>query len=195
MANIRSDLEGVVIVHDRDGLGAATVLYAGDKVPRGITVGDHLLEPAASGQRSQSRTAPAAKATKEPPAPFDPDTHTVEEVVAYLKDLPGSDTYDDELARIVEAEQDGQARKTILDLAAEEDTEPDHADGDKGGSTEAGSDGAQTTPPEPVDRPATSGPGSDKGSWRRYAEYLGLEVTTEMTRADIQAAVEAHESA
>ncbi len=44
MLKIREDLEGVVII--TTGPGATITLAAGDKVPRGITVGDHLTSSA-----------------------------------------------------------------------------------------------------------------------------------------------------
>lgn len=45
---IRADLEGVVYV-------GGHVLAAGDDVPAGVTVGDHLLEKGASGGTGKRR--------------------------------------------------------------------------------------------------------------------------------------------
>jgi len=48
-----------------------------------------------------------------PPAPFDPNTHTVTEVQEYLQAAAGQgDT--DEVGRVLEAERAGKARKTLL---------------------------------------------------------------------------------
>ena len=47
---------------------------------------------------------------------------------------------------------------------------------------------------ERLERPATSGPGSDKKSWRLYAEHIGVEVGEDWSRSDIQAAVDAVET-
>lgn len=56
MARIKSDLEGVVHVY-QDGVLLPQPLAAGDEVPEGVEVGDHLLEP---------EEKPAAKSTKRP---------------------------------------------------------------------------------------------------------------------------------
>ena len=42
MATIREDLDGVTVVPGAEGL---IVLHAGDVVPEGMSVGDHLLAP------------------------------------------------------------------------------------------------------------------------------------------------------
>ena len=44
MSRIRSDLVGVVTV--RDASAQLVTLSAGDEVPEGVVVGDHLTEPA-----------------------------------------------------------------------------------------------------------------------------------------------------
>lgn len=41
-----------------------------------------------------------------------------------------------------------------------------------------------------VEHPPTSGPGSGRKAWADYAADLGIEVTAEMSRADIITAVE-----
>lgn len=43
MAKIRADLTGVVVIPG-DG-GEPTILAAGGKIPEGVTVGDHLIDP------------------------------------------------------------------------------------------------------------------------------------------------------
>lgn len=53
MATIREDLDGVTVVPGGDGL---IVLQAGDVVPEGVSVGDHLLEP-----EPESEPEPEAK--------------------------------------------------------------------------------------------------------------------------------------
>ena len=44
MSRIRADLIGVVIARDADG--QLVTLEAGDEVPSGVVVGDHVTEPA-----------------------------------------------------------------------------------------------------------------------------------------------------
>ncbi len=46
--------------------------------------------------------------------PFDPSEHSADEVLAYLD----STTDEDEIARVLEAEQNGKARKTVLQKGA-----------------------------------------------------------------------------
>ena len=41
MPTIRAELVGVVVI---PGDGAPTILWAGDTVPDGVTVGDHLID-------------------------------------------------------------------------------------------------------------------------------------------------------
>lgn len=55
---IRADLDGSVFLHKPDG--TFTVLVAGDEVPKGAEVGDHLLEDASAGDAG----APAVGATR-----------------------------------------------------------------------------------------------------------------------------------
>jgi hypothetical protein len=63
---IRDDLDGSVFVNHPDG--TATILYAGDEVPEGVVLGDHVLEgadtDAAAGSTGGAADTPAA-----PPAP------------------------------------------------------------------------------------------------------------------------------
>lgn len=64
------------------------------------------------GIRYRPEDAPARVAEPEPAAPaalFDPSEHTVAEVLAHLADAD-----DAEHARVLAAEQDGQARKGII---------------------------------------------------------------------------------
>lgn len=56
MAKIRSDLEGVVHAYTADGSPLGHTLAAGDDVPNGVVVGDHLLE-----QKPASKTAAKGK--------------------------------------------------------------------------------------------------------------------------------------
>lgn len=48
MPQIRADLVGVVYV--RTGTTEHVVLAAGEDVPEGATVGDHLIEPGTAGE-------------------------------------------------------------------------------------------------------------------------------------------------
>ncbi|MFM9602686.1 hypothetical protein [Streptomyces turgidiscabies] len=50
-----------------------------------------------------------------PSAPFDPSEHDAPEVIAYLD----ATTDEDEIARVLEAERNGKARKTVLQKGAE----------------------------------------------------------------------------
>ena len=52
---IRDDLEGVVYVRSDDG--TLTTLKAGDTVPSGIEVGDHLAAPVNRGGRPRKSDA------------------------------------------------------------------------------------------------------------------------------------------
>lgn len=184
MASIRDDLEGVVLVQTRDGLGEPITLRAGDKVPRGVTVGDHLIAQSTGRTRGQR---------PQPDGPFDPNEHTAEEVIDYLASAGTSD----EVTRVVEAEKAGKNRKTVIESVegAPEDPGNDPEQPPAGPDENPSPEDGEKKPAggEPVERPPASGPGSDKGAWRRYAESLGIEVDSEMSRADIQAAVEAHE--
>ena len=65
LIKIREDLEGVVVV--TAGPGATITLAAGDDVPEGVEVGEHLLgaEPAAEESAEAAEESPA----DEPEAP------------------------------------------------------------------------------------------------------------------------------
>jgi hypothetical protein len=68
---IRGDLDGSVFLHHPDG--SATVLVAGDEVPDGLTVGDHLLEGAQPDAGSDGQdSGGAADTLAAPPAPAAP---------------------------------------------------------------------------------------------------------------------------
>lgn len=58
MVNIREDLTGVTIV--RDAAGQDHILYPGDPVPAGITVGSHLAAGSSKPEQSGSRIPPKA---------------------------------------------------------------------------------------------------------------------------------------
>lgn len=64
MAKIRADLVGVTYAHQPDG--AWIVLSAGDDVPSGITVGDHLID-------DQVGTAAPSESAVPSPAPTSGD--------------------------------------------------------------------------------------------------------------------------
>lgn len=66
MPTIRDDLEGVVYITRDHGASAPLVLRAGDKVPDGVTVGEHLL-----ASREKPAKAPAASEPAEPPSGSD----------------------------------------------------------------------------------------------------------------------------
>lgn len=57
---IRPDLDGVVTAYDEDG--KTYTLKAGDEVPDGVTVGDHVTEPA-SGDEAADGAKPARRRT------------------------------------------------------------------------------------------------------------------------------------
>ncbi|MFI5426059.1 hypothetical protein [Aeromicrobium sp. UC242_57] len=59
MATIRDDLEGVVTAYDQGGL--PVVLAAGDVVPDGVAVGDHVL---AADAKAPAKKAAASKSEK-----------------------------------------------------------------------------------------------------------------------------------
>ena len=58
---IRSDFEGVVYVHAVDGVVA---LAAGDTIPAGAEVGDHLLDPKEPTGGSTGRTRGRGRASR-----------------------------------------------------------------------------------------------------------------------------------
>ena len=66
MARIKADLVGVVYVYGPDGSALPEPLAAGDDVPEGVTVGDHLLDAKAkdAGETTASSTAKPAAARK-----------------------------------------------------------------------------------------------------------------------------------
>ena len=59
MATIRDDLVGVVTAYDATGV--SVVLVAGDDVPEGVEVGDHLL---AGAVEPEAATAPTRRTKK-----------------------------------------------------------------------------------------------------------------------------------
>ncbi|MFJ6935695.1 hypothetical protein [Streptomyces sp. NPDC101132] len=59
--------------------------------------------------------APAAPVQDEGDAPFDPGQHTVDEVIEYLDSVADDE---DEVMRVLLAEADGKARKTITERNA-----------------------------------------------------------------------------
>lgn len=69
MAKIRDDFEGVTFIFTPDGV-ALPPLAAGDEIPDGVTVGDHLLasaESAAPEPVAQVPELPADTETMQPP--------------------------------------------------------------------------------------------------------------------------------
>lgn len=110
----------------RDGAPVAFVVgqLVDDKHPILKTHKHLFAEPeASSGQAPPAQLRPVEQATADPgenrtltppqaPAgdkPFDPGEHTAPQVLAYLKDAD-----DEERARVLAAEADGQKRKGIL---------------------------------------------------------------------------------
>jgi hypothetical protein len=78
----------------------------------------------------------------------------------------------------------GTLADELPDWARERITNPDvwrSADGDGGASPESGE----------LERPPESGAGSGRESWAAYADELGVDVTDDMGRDDIIAAVDA----
>ncbi|ONI65632.1 hypothetical protein CSIV_04960 [Microbacterium sp. CSI-V] len=69
MAKIRKDLIGSVLVNDPDG-GDPIVLVAGDKVPDGVDLGDHVLANKSEDTKSsKAEEPPAGGDTGSPDAP------------------------------------------------------------------------------------------------------------------------------
>ncbi|MFI1701958.1 hypothetical protein ACH419_39260 [Streptomyces bobili] len=96
--------DGVGHVTDEGKEGRAAIEYFRR---RGYTlVGEGADEPQ-DGEQEGGGTPP--------PSPFDPSEHDAPEVVAYLD----STTDGDEIARVLEAERNGKARKTVLQKGAE----------------------------------------------------------------------------
>ncbi|MFT4281179.1 hypothetical protein [Microbacterium sp.] len=72
MAKIRDDLVGSVLIDNPEG-GDPIVLLAGDKVPEGVELGDHVLAPKGGGNGSKGKskgkdTGAAGKSASEPGA-------------------------------------------------------------------------------------------------------------------------------
>lgn len=55
MSKIRDDFEGVVMAYDEGGLPVA--LVAGDDIPAGVEVGDHVLADAGAKKAPAKKTA------------------------------------------------------------------------------------------------------------------------------------------
>jgi hypothetical protein len=68
VSKIRDDLEGVVYVTRDHGASPPLVLRAGDIVPKGVTVGEHLLSTRAAPKPTEPPTEPPAPVQ----APADP---------------------------------------------------------------------------------------------------------------------------
>lgn len=94
--------DGVGHVNDSSKEGRAAIEYFRR---RGYT-----LEPEGSGQEQADGPQEKPAEPTEPSEPFDPAKHSAEEVLTYLD----STTDEDEIARVLDAEQAGKARKTIL---------------------------------------------------------------------------------
>lgn len=97
--------DGVCRVDDSSKEGRAAIEYFRR---RGYTLApEDADEPEQDGPQ-ESAALPAV--------PFDPAEHSAEQVLAYLD----STTDTDEIARVLEAEQGGKARKTILQKGADQ---------------------------------------------------------------------------
>lgn len=75
----------------------------------------------------------------EPAGPFDPSAHTVDEVLAHLGLADGSQPPTvEEYDRVVAAERDGKARKSLLEAfdKAAQAASDEGGDGDQGGGSE-----------------------------------------------------------
>lgn len=103
---IRDDLDGVVTAFEVDTrgrkIGGPVTLKAGDVVPDGVTVGEHVLAPADGSQ-------PA------PVGAFDPGKANVAEVNAYLASLGDDPAGAAERDRVLAAEAAGENRKGIVE--------------------------------------------------------------------------------
>jgi hypothetical protein len=107
--------DGVGHVNDGSKEGRAAIEYFRR---RGYTLtpeddGEAIEEPEESTPLDPDDPGP------EPP-PFDPSEHSVEEVLAYLDKHEDADTRSAEFDRVLEAEQAGKARKTILQKGADQ---------------------------------------------------------------------------
>lgn len=93
-------------VHILDPESHQRVTYLAGQVPDEAHVG-LITNPKAWGP---ARSFDAADRTG---APFDPDRHRVADVVAYARD------HVDEIGALIEAEQSGQQRKTLVEALQE----------------------------------------------------------------------------
>jgi len=163
---IRSDLEGVVHAHLHDGTLNAVVLQAGDVVPDGVLVGDHLLAPQRddvdTDSDRQAAGLRAAETRVQGPSDDEPGD----------KDERGDAPVDDDSDELLD--DDGNEDE-LSDGADDEDVDTD-ADTD----ADADDEGLE----------APRGNASTE-AWAEYADALGVEYDDGATRTEIQAAVAA----
>ena len=104
--------KGTAFVDDSTKAGRAALEYF-RRHGYGVSLSDGLTDE----ERAQEIVtgAPAQREPLTPAEPFDPSKHDAPEVLAYLDSL-GSDDSDAvaEFDRVIAAERDGKARKTIL---------------------------------------------------------------------------------
>lgn len=63
MSTIRQDLIGSVIIHTDEG---TVTLFAGDEIPEGVTVGEHLIHPDTPESDEPTEETEVAEATEAP---------------------------------------------------------------------------------------------------------------------------------
>ena len=173
---IRSDLEGVVHAHLHDGTLNAVVLGAGDVVPDGVVVGDHLIAPeqddvetsGADPAQARGKSAEAGSGS-DPADPADPDQPD------QRADEDDEDDEDDELD---ELDDQDEVPETEPADDVDEDTGDELSDdeGDQDEGLDAPRGNARTE------------------EWAEYADALGVEYEPDATRTEIQAAIAASKS-
>lgn len=99
------------------GVLAYPVLAGGEVWPEGTARSDRGTGAIPDGPWWSDFDPDAKDATDDAPdAPFDPAGHTIDEVLGYLGLTEGGQHLTaDELSRVLAAEADGKARKTLLD--------------------------------------------------------------------------------
>ncbi|UVJ56365.1 trigger factor [Trueperella pyogenes] len=95
-------------VKDENGNDVDVNAILGEK-PEGEVTPEFTAKPAATKKAKAVAEAPAESAAEAPAGDFDPAEHKVDEVLAYVESAD-----DAEKARVLEAEKNGKARKTLI---------------------------------------------------------------------------------
>ncbi|MCI7690317.1 MAG: trigger factor, partial [Trueperella pyogenes] len=93
---------------DENGNDVDVNAILGEK-PEGEVTPEFTAKPAATKKAKALAEAPAESAAEAPAGDFDPAEHKVDEVLAYVESAD-----DTEKARVLEAEKNGKARKTLI---------------------------------------------------------------------------------